>query len=336
MPGRRRWVALVAAGLLAAGIVASCGATPPSQPAASPSPTVEPTTAPDETAETAEPTLLLLATADGVRVLSFVRPSVGVVALPLPDPSTMAVTPMGDGSLVALLADGRAFVAQDGPTGLLGGTGWRPLELEWTRALPAEMIIVAASASPDGKRVAAVARPPFAESPSALVIVEPAAGRAAPWALPDESTGAPPAWLEGDHVAVVQRGRTGQTFLAVLTAASGDVIDRITFRALDIGTSGDAGTIVILGDESRLFVGPTADVLERRRVPDEGPVIRPGDVVGGGVALDRHGRHLAAVVEDTAGISRIATFERAGDAWQPGVRIPAPPGSGGGWIAWLP
>jgi hypothetical protein len=248
----------------------------------------------------------------------------------------MAVTPMGDGSLVALLADGRAFVAPEGPAGLLSGTGWHPLELEWNGALPTEAIIFAASASPDGKRIAAVARPPFAESPSALVIVEPAAGRAAVSALPDESTGAAPAWLEGDHVAVVQRGRAGQTFLAVLTAASGKVIDRITFRALDVGTSGDAGTTVIHGDESRLFVGPTADVLERRRVPDEGPVIRPGDVIRGGVALDRDGRRFAVVVEDVAGVSRIATFERAGDAWLPGVRIPAPPGSSGGRLAWLP
>ena len=47
----------------------------------------------------------------------------------------------------------------------------------WDRVQAAEAIIFAASASPDGKRIAAVARPPFAESPSALVIVEPAAGR---------------------------------------------------------------------------------------------------------------------------------------------------------------
>lgn len=333
MPGRRRPVALVIAGWIAAGIVAGCGTSSPSQPTAAPSPTGAPAASPGETAE---PTLLLLATVDDVRVLGFVRPSVGVLALPLPDPSTMAVTPMGDGSLLALLADGRAFVAQDGPAGLLSGTGWHPLELEWNGALPAEAIIFAASASPDGKRIAAVARPPFAESPSALVTVEPAAGRAAAWALPDESTGAPPAWLEGDHVAVVQRGRAGQTFLAVLTAASGKVIDRITFRALDIGTSGDAGTTVIHGDESRLYVGPTADVLERRHVPDEGPVIRPGDVVRGGVALDRDGRRLAAVVEDAAGINRIATFVRGGEGWEPDVRLAAPPGSYGGRLAWLP
>ena len=80
----------------------------------------------------------------------------------------------------------------------------------------------------------------------------------------------------------------------------------------------------------------TQHVLERRHPPDDGPVVAPGDVVRGEVALDRGGRRLAAVVEDLAGVSWIATFERVGDTWQAGARIPAPPGSGGGRIAWLP
>ena len=70
--------------------------------------------------------------------------------------------------------------------------------------------------------------------------------------------------------------------------------------------------------------------------PDEGPAIRPGDVVRGGVALDRDGRRLAAVVEDAAGINRIATFVRGGEGWEPDVRLAAPPGSYGGRLAWLP
>ena len=143
-------------------------------------------------------------------------------------------------------------------------------------------------------------------------------------ALPDESLGAPPAWLDSDQVAIVQRGRDARTLIAVIDLATEGVIDRIPFRALALGTSGDGHTAVVLGDESRLLVGPTADVLERRRAPDGGPDLAPGDVVRGGVALDRDGRRLAAVVEDTAGISRIATFVRAGDAWQPDVRIPGP------------
>jgi hypothetical protein len=334
IPGRqRRAVLAIASALVAAGIVGGCGPFSSGRPTTAPSPTA---TLEASTGEAAGSALLLLTRVDDVPVLSLVRPSVGVAALPLPDPSTMAVTPMGNGSLVALLADARAFVAPGGTAGLLAGTGWRRLDLRWSGALPADAIIFAASASPDGKRLAAIARPPFAESPSALVIVAPAAGRAAAWALPDESTGAAPAWVDGDHVALIQRGRAGHAFLAVLGAASGKVFDRITFRALDVGTSGDAGTTVVRGDESRLFVGQTADVLERGRLPHEGPVIRPGDVVRGGVALDRDGRRLAAVIEDTAGASRIAIFERTGDAWRPTARIAPPPGSSGGRVSWLP
>jgi hypothetical protein len=248
----------------------------------------------------------------------------------------MAVTAVGDGSLVALLADGRAFLAADGPAGLLAGAGWRPLDLRWSGALPDDAIIFAATASPDGTRLAAIARPPVAESPSALVIVEPAAGSAEAVALPNESLGAPPAWLDRDQVAIVQRGRDARTLVAVVDLATEGVVDRIPFRALALGTSGDGQTVVVLGDESRLLVGLTTDVLERRRAPDGGPDLAPGDVVRGGVALDRDGRRLAAVIEDTAGISRIATFVRAGEAWEPDVRFAALPGSFGGRLAWLP
>jgi hypothetical protein len=324
------------AGVVAAALVAGCGFAPPDQASSVPVPTTLPSASPAWPAASEEPALLLLTTVGDAPVLGFVRPSAGITALPVPDPTTLAVTPMGDGSLLALLADGRAFVAPDGPEGLLAGTGWRPLALRWSGALPDGAIVFAAAASPDGARLAAIARPPLAESPSALVIVEPGAGRAAAWALPAESLGTAPAWLDDGRVGLLQRGPTGRTTLAVVTVRSGRVVDRIPFRALDVATSGDAGTAVVLGDESRIFVGPTADILGLRRTPDEGPTVRPGDVVRGGVALDRDGRRLAAVVEDGAGAGQIATFARAGGAWRPAARIAAPPGSRGGWVSWLP
>ena len=319
--------------LVIAAVIVGCAAPAPSAPALTPGPRPSPSPSADGPAGSG---LLLLATADDEAVLTLVKPTAETAALPLPHPSTMSVTPMLGGTLVALLADGRAFVAPSGQAGLIAGARWRPLDLRWAGALPRTSIIFGATASPDGRRLAAIARPPNAESPSALVVVEPAAGHGRVWQLADESTGAPPAWLDEASVAVVQRGRDGRTFLAVLAVATGKALDRIPVRALQFQTSGDTRTAVVLGDESRLLVGPTADVLERRRIPDEGPAIRPGDVVRGGVALDQDGRRLAAVVEDMAGISRIATFESVGDAWQPGVRIPAPSGSRGGWVSWLP
>lgn len=323
----------LAALVIAAVVVVGCTPPAPSAAAVTPGPTPSPMAS---GAGPVGPTLLLLAVADSVRVLSLLRPS-GEVALPLPDPSTMAVTPMLDGSLVALLADGRAFVAPGGAARLLAGAGWRPLDLRRAGALPPGSIVFGATASPDGRRLAAIARPPDAESPSALLIIDPAEGRSVAWPLDDETLGAPPAWLDDSRVAVVQRGRDGQTFVAIATVATGRVVDRIAFRALDFGTSGDGRTTVVLGDGSRLLVGPTDEILERRRAPDGGPDTHPGDVVDGGIALDRNGRRLAAVVHDAAaGVSRIAIFERVDGAWQAAGRIRVARGSLGGTVVWLP
>jgi len=329
-----RGLRAVATLALAAVVAGGCGSPTPSPPAATPTPTPLPTAS---AAGPAGSALLLLAVADNVRVLSLLRPSAEAVVLPLPDPSTMAVTPMRNGMLVALLADGRAFVAPGGAARLLVGIGWRPLGLRWAGALPGTSIVFGATASPDGTRLAAIARPPDAEGPSALLVLDPAAGRGVIWPLADESLGAPPAWLDDSRVALVQRGRDGRTLLSIITVAAGRVVDQISLRALDFRTSGDARTAVVHEDERRLLVGPTEEVLERRRAPDGGPVTSASDVVRGGMALDREGRHLAAVVEDeVAGVSRIAIFERVGDAWQTATRIPAPRGSSGGAVAWLP
>ncbi len=325
----------VVAALAAAAVVAAGCATPgPGSPSVTRSPAPSPAASP---AGPAGPALLLLAVADGVRGLSLLRPSAEVVVLPLPDPATMTVTPLLDGTLVALLGDGRAFAAPGGAAGLLAGIGWQPLDLRWAGALPGTAIIFGATASPDGRRLAAIARPPDAEGPGALVVVEPAEGRVFTWRLAAESLGVPPAWIDDSRVALVQRGRDGQTFLSIVAVATGREVDRISFRALDFRTSGDGRTAVVLGDESRLFVGATEEVLARRRAPDGGPASQPGDVVRGGVALDRLGRRLAAVVDDeVAGGGRIVIFERVAGAWQTTARIPAPRGSSGGTVAWLP
>ncbi len=342
-------VALAAAAFVAGG----CGSPAPSLPPSTAGPIASPsaTAAPSRPQGTAGPTpsppatpagstgrgLLLLSTADGGRALSLLRPSADAVALPLPDPTTAAVAPLRDGTLVALLGDGRAFVAPGGPAGLLAGSGWRPLEIRWAGTLPGAATVFGATTAPDGTRLAAIARPPDAESPSALVVVDPARKRGVVRDLAADSLGAPPAWIDDARVALMQRGRDGRTFLAILAVATGEEVERIPLRALDVGTSGDGRTVVVLGDEGRLRVGVTDELLARRRVPDDGPATRPDDVVRGGVALDGAGRRLAAVVDDgVAGAGWIATFERAGGAWRATARIPAPAGSHGGTVAWLP
>jgi hypothetical protein len=284
------------------------------------------------------PELLLLADADGTRTLSLLRPSGDWVALPLPDPSTVAVVPTTDGRLVALLADGRAFETSRGAPGLRAGDRWRPLLLAGTGELPpGTLVFLGASLSPDGTTLAAIARPPDAEAPGALVLVAPGRGRRDVLPLGGQSAGTPPAWIDDERVAVLQRDRFDRTYLAIVATAGGASDDRISLRALDFRTSGDARAAVVLGDEGRLLVGSTADLLEGRAAPDGGPATSTGDRPRGGLALDDEGRRLAvAVDEGDDGPGRIAVYERVGDSWRAGVRLAAPAGSHGGFIAWLP
>ncbi len=336
--GRAGWPASrVRAGLAVAVVVAvtaGCAAVPSAAPTAVAPPTPKPSSTATGAGGAA---LILLAEADGVLTLGLAGPAGGIVELPLPAPATAAVVPAPDGSLLALLRDGRLFVARGGPDALLDGHGWQQLDGGGGILLPGRAVIFAATMSPDATRLAALARPPDAEGPSALVLMDRDGGRNSVYGLADESLGSPPAWIDDGRVAVLQRNRLGRTFLAVVDVGSGDVLDRISFRALEFRTSGDGQTAAVLGDNDRLLVGSTASVLERRAAPDGGPVPPPADRVVGGVALDGDGRHLAAVVDESnGGQGRVAVYELVGDAWQPATRITPLPGSHGGAPAWLP
>jgi hypothetical protein len=304
-------------------------------PSSSPTPTAM-ATPPAPTGAPAGPELLLLAFEGGVATLSLVRLSGDVVPLPLPDPSVAAVAPAAGGQLVAVLRDGRAFVASRGPAGLVAGTGWRALALTGPGAMPPGAIVWSATSSPDGTRLAAIVRARDTESPSALIVIEPGRGRRDIRPLADGSEGVAPAWIDDARVAIVQRDRLDRPFLALVAVATGRVTDRLPLRALDFGTSGDALTsAVLMGD--RIVVGPTASLLETRRAPDTGPATPPGDFVRGGIALSSDGRYLAVAIEQgDPGPSRIAIYERAGGAWRAAIRITPPASASGGWLTWLP
>jgi len=333
-------VALAIAGCAPAAPTTPAAPAVPTAPAA-PTPGASPTPAASEsppapTGGFAGPELLLLAYDGDSATLSLVRLSGEVVPLPLPDPAVAAVAPVAGGRLVAVLRDGAAFVAPRGPAGLLAGTGWHALALEGSGALPAGTIVWSATSSPDETQVAAIARPRDAESPSALVVIVPGRGRRDVRPLANGSEGVPPAWVGPGRVAIMERDRFDQPFLALVTVATGQVIDRLSFRALDFGTSRDGRTSVVLAGD-RIVVGPTASVLETRRAPDAGPAMPAGDLVRGGVALSADGRFLAAAIEEgDPGPSRIAVYERTGGAWQPVIRIQPPVSASGGWLTWLP
>ena len=311
--------------------------TPGVNQGAAASPTVAASAAPPAPSEGAtRPALLLLAYDGDTATLSLVRLSGEVVPVPLPDPAVAAVVPVAGGRLVAVLPDGNAFVAPGGPAGLLTGSGWRALPLTGSGSLPAGTIVWSATSSSGGMQVAAIARPHDAESPSALVIIEPRSGRRDVRPLADGSEGVPPAWIGPGRVAIMERDRFDQPFLALITAATGRVTDRLAIRALAFGTSGDARSAVVV-ESDRIVVGTTASVLETRRAPDAGPTIRAGDVVRGGVALSADGSFLAAAIEEgDPGPSRIAVYENTGGAWHDVIRVQPPVSASGGWLAWLP
>ena len=305
-----------------------------------PTPRVSPTpagaaTPPPPNRTPAGPDLLLLTGADAA-ALYIVRLSGDVVPLPLPDPSVAAVAPTAGGQLVAVLRDGRAFVAPRGPTGLQAGTGWRELALTGPGTMPPGAVVWSATSSPDGTWLAMIARPRDAESPSALIVIEPGRGRRDILPLADGSEGVAPAWIDDARVAIVQRDHFDRPFLALINVATGRVTDRLVIRALDFGTSRDARTSVVLTDD-HIGVGPTASILELRRAPVTGPTTPIGDCVRGGIALSGDGRFLAVAIEEgNPGPSRIAVYERADGTWRTATRITPPASASGGWLTWLP
>lgn len=284
----------------------------------------------------AGPDLLVLASQGTAASLHLVRLSGQVVPIPLPDASVAAVAPMAGGQLVAVLRDGRAFVAPRGPAGLATGADWRALALGGPGAIPPGTFVWSATASPDGTRIAAIARPGDAQAPSALVVIEPALGHREVHLLEDESEGVPPAWLDGARVAIVQRDRFDRVFLAVVFAADGRTLERAQVRAVGFATSGDAATCVALPGD-RVVVGQTASVLALGILPDSGPAMPASDRASGGVALSHDGRFLAIAVQDgQTDPGRLAIYARVGEEWKAGPRIAVPAGAAGGQPTWLP
>ena len=278
----------------------------------------------------------MLTSAGDVASLHLVRLSGEVISIPVPDPSVAAVAPIAGGRLLAVLRDGRSFVATRGPGGLATGTGWHALALRGPGTMPPGAIAWSATASPDGSRVAVIARPADTQAPSALVVIEPDRGRREVHLLANESEGVPPAWVDAARVAIVQRDRFDRVFLAILAAADGQTLERIDVRGVGFATSGNGATCVALRDD-RVVVGPTASVLALGLLPESGPALAAADRPSGGVALSVDGHFLALGVQDgETGPTRVAIYERIGGTWHPGLRIALPDDASGGQPTWLP
>ena len=282
------------------------------------------------------PDLLVLAPAGDAASLHLVRMSGEVISVPLPDPTVAAVVPIADGRLLAVLRDGRSFVATRGPSGSRPAPAGMPSRSTDPARCPPGAFAWSATASPDGSRVAVIARPADAQAPSSLVVIEPDRGRREVHPLADESEGVAPAWVDAARVAIVQRDRFDRVFLAIVAVADGRTLEPIDVRAVGFATSGDGATCVALPEE-RVVVGPTASVLALRLLPESGPALPAGDRPSGGVALSGDGRFLALGVDSGgSGPTRLAIYERIGGAWHAGPRIALPAGASGGQPTWLP
>ena len=323
---------------------ASTGQVPPTSDTATlavPTPGASPTSSVDSipaltTPKPAGPDLLLLSFEGEVASLRLLRLSGAVVTVDLPDPSVAAVVPIAGDRLLAVLRDGRAFVARRGPAGLASGTGWNALALRGSGDVPPGAFVWSATSSPDGTRVAAIARPGDAQSPGALEIIDPATGGREVHPLADETEGVPPAWVDRVRLAIVQRDRFDRVFLGLIGAADGRILDRLEVRANGFGTSGDGRTSVALAGD-RIVAGPTASVLALRRLPESGPALPAADRASGGLSLSDDGRFLAIVVQEgDAGPRWLAIYEHTGGAWRAGPRLAQPAGLAGGWPTWLP
>ena len=325
----------VIAGLALAAALGACAPAPSAPPPASDEPVGTP--APASPGIEAGPRLLLLGNVAGRRTLSLLRPGAAPVILPVPGPVTVAVVPLADGSLVSLLADGRAHVVPGGAAGLLAGEEWQPLGDGGALALPPGTALgLGAALVPRGSVLAAVARPSDADVPASLVLVDAATGERRVVPLAGGAAGPPPAWIDERRVAILARDALDRTELAVADAADGIVVASIAMRALDVRTSGDGATVAVLASPESVLVGPTAELLESRTAPPGGPALAPGDWVVGGMALDATGRRLAVVGEDAGGSSWIVVHERDGAGWRETARLAPPQGAGGGEVAWLP
>jgi hypothetical protein len=271
-----------------------------------------------------------------VASLHLVPRSGDAIPVPLPDPSVAAVAPIDGDRLLALLRDGRAFVARRGPTGLAAGAGWLAVALDGPGAMPPGAFIWSATASSDGRLVAAIARPADAQSPGALVLIEPDQGRREVHLLEHETEGNPPAWVDDARVAIVERDRYDRVFLELVAVADMRILERLTVRAVGFATSGDGATCAALPDD-RVVVGSTASLLALGMLPESGPALPAEDHASGGIALSAGGRYVALSVRagDT-GPGWLAVYERIGGGWEPRERLSLPAGVSGGQPTWLP
>jgi hypothetical protein len=231
----------------------------------------------------------------------------------LPGPATTWTSQGHDGVLVATLADGTLRISDPLPSDG-SGPAWHKVTATDPGGDPPAGPFWFPTWDPDGGRFAAIAGDLSGSRDGSIVLVDPTTRASFTIALGRAVLPAPPAWLDGDRVAVVGGTAAAPTALIVDTT-SGDVTDGPT-GARFLATSADGSTVASLDASRRIvtirdsatWLGGADTTVGSLEADDE-----DGQLTS--LALDQAGSRLALAWATKDGPLRIDVHERA-DGWR--------------------
>jgi hypothetical protein len=258
------------------------------------------------------------------------------IGLPLPDDDATWISAGKDGTLVGSTAGGGLQTSDPvdlgGPAADLAGLEWRPVEAAeesgGSLAMPASF----PTWDPGGRRFAALGGDLSGGGDMHLLLVDPGESKATSVALKRALLTAPPAWLDGQRVAMVI-GSQDEPATIVVDTATGKVTKGPAGERR-LATSGDGSVIAT-------SAGPGAPILLRSSrgwLADDGTSTGSVEVPDGFVdaislALDQSGRRLAIVWLGEDGVPRYDVHDGT-DGWRRVWSQPLP-GASAAVVAWL-
>jgi hypothetical protein len=315
-------------------LLAGCAGPAPSPPAATASSASERASAPSVTgaSEPSSPQPATGSAAAGLAVASTSaagETSLGLVAsdgaLATIDPPAGGVRQLRSfvGGLLAVSDDGRLQL------GTVQGAaiGWR--------AVPGVAGLAAASASPDGTRIALLSASRLGRGvPLVIRIIDSAGHRRSDVTAPTLEANGGPTWLADGRIALRALARGERDVLAVIRPAA-SATDTVPLEGVDVVSSGDGMTTAMLGVDS-IRVRPAAQIATSGRgstveMPSASGTER-GQLVN--AALDRAGSRIGYVWADQDGVARTIRVCAASGGWREVTRLDLPSGASRVQLAW--
>ena len=307
-----------AGAIVAAIVLAGCGAPGPPVVSAGPSAPSAPIS-PISPMPDPEPAVdgLLIAASGPIQVTGETG---GLVAFPR-SPDEVAAVATGGGRIIAIDPPGTAFTAD----ALASPVQWQPLDLSGVDDFSTLVAV-----SPDGRRMAMVAGglqgPAFD-----LVIVDLRGGTARRLRIQRGANG-PPAWLDETTVVTDVITPDGASGIAAIDVDGGAVTDRVG-PGIEVAFSADGSRVVLIADGGVVLI---EDAAAWRSGAADGAVRLPGrpDQTTERVAISPTGSRAAVVRSSTAGPTTIEIWLLGDGRWANAASIPVG-GDGPATIAWL-